>query len=48
VNSQLDAYHGHTGPTADYPAGIYHYHITTTDPYINGNGFYGKPGTVSQ
>ena len=47
-NSKLDAYHGHTGVTADYPNGIYHYHITSTDPYINGSGFYGTPGTVSQ
>lgn len=47
-NSQLDAYHGHTGATADYPNGIYHYHITSTDPYINGSGFYGNPGTVSR
>lgn len=43
----LDVYHGHTGATADYPAGIYHYHITNSDPYINGNGYYGTPGTVS-
>ena len=47
-NSKLDAYHGHTSVTADYPSGIYHYHITSTDPYINGSGFYGTPGTVSQ
>ena len=46
--SSLDAYHGHVGKTADYPNGIYHYHITDTDPYINGNGFYGTAGTVSQ
>ena len=44
----LDAYHGHTGVTADYPNGIYHYHANQTDPYINGSGFYGTPGTVSQ
>ena len=44
----LDAYHGHAHATIDYPAGIYHYHITNTDPYINGNGFYGTPGTVTQ
>ncbi len=44
----LDAYHGHTSITIDYPNGIYHYHITNTDPYINGNGFYGTPGTVTQ
>lgn len=48
TNAQLDAYHGHTGITADYPNGIYHYHITDTDPYINGSGFYGTPGTVSK
>ena len=47
INSQLDAYHGHTGVTAEYPGGIYHYHITAADPYINGNGFYGTPGTVT-
>jgi len=44
----LDAYHGHTSVTADYPNGIYHYHITSTDPYINGSGFYGTAGTVSK
>lgn len=48
TNAMLDAYHGHTAVTADYPSGIYHYHITSTDPYINGSGFYGTPGTVSQ
>jgi hypothetical protein len=45
--SDLDEYHGHTGVTTDYPDGIYHYHITNTDPYINGNGYYGTPGTAS-
>lgn len=44
----LDAYHGHTHATADYPEGIYHYHATQTNPYINGDGYYGTPGTVSQ
>ena len=48
TNAMLDAYHGHTHATTDYPAGIYHYHITSTDPYINGSGFYGTAGTVSQ
>jgi hypothetical protein len=47
TNANLDAYHGHTTATADYPNGIYHYHVTSNDPYINGNGFYGTPGTVS-
>jgi hypothetical protein len=47
TNSSLDAYHGHTHATADYPDGIYHYHITSDSPYINGDGFYGTPGTVS-
>ena len=44
----LDVYHGHTHVTTDYPAGIYHYHFTATAPYLNGNGFYGTPGTVTQ
>ncbi|MEO8887385.1 MAG: YHYH protein [Mucilaginibacter sp.] len=48
TNADLDAYHGHIAATADYPGGIYHYHTTAADPYINGNGFYGTPGTVSQ
>lgn len=43
----LDQYHGHTHATADYPGGIYHYHITAAAPYINGTGFYGTAGTVS-
>jgi hypothetical protein len=48
TTSSLDAYHGHSHATTDYPSGIYHYHITSTDPYINGSGFYGTSGTVSQ
>lgn len=48
TNDDLDAYHGHSHATADYPDGIYHYHITAEDPYINGDGFYGTAGTVTQ
>jgi len=48
TNADLDTYHGHTGATAEYPAGIYHYHITADAPYINGSGFYGSKGTVTQ
>jgi hypothetical protein len=48
TSANLDAYHGHTGATADFPNGIYHYHITADAPYINGNGFWGTPGTVTQ
>ena len=44
----LDAYHGHIHTTVDYPGGIYHYHFTTVAPYLNGNGFYGTAGTVTQ
>ncbi len=44
----LDVYHGHTHATTDYPGGIYHYHFTTAAPYLNGNGFYGTAGTVTQ
>jgi len=48
TSTDLDSYHGHFGVTADYPNGIYHYHTTADAPYINGSGFYGTPGTVSQ
>jgi hypothetical protein len=48
VSSDLDAYHGHTHATDDYPSGIYHYHITADAPYINGNGYYGTAGTWSK
>ena len=46
--ANLDVYHGHAHVTVDYPAGIYHYHFTATAPYLNGNGFYGTAGTVTQ
>jgi hypothetical protein len=48
TSADLDVYHGHSHATAEYPQGIYHYHITADSPYINGNGFYGTPGTVTQ
>lgn len=48
TNAMLDSYHGHSSATTEYPAGIYHYHITNADPYINGSGFYGTAGTVSR
>jgi hypothetical protein len=48
LNADLDVYHGHFGVTEDFPDGIYHYHITSQDPYINGSGYFGSPGTVSQ
>jgi len=47
TNDDLDVYHGHTGATVDFPDGIYHYHITSQDPYINGNGFFGIPGNIT-
>lgn len=48
TNADLDAYHGHTSVTADYPNGIYHYHFTADAPYLNGDGFYGTAGTVTE
>lgn len=48
TSSSLDTYHGHTGATIEYPNGIYHYHFTADAPYLNGNGFFGTPGTVTQ
>jgi hypothetical protein len=46
VPSGLDACNGHASATAEYPAGIYHYHITATAPYISGC-FKGTAGTVT-
>lgn len=48
TSGDLDAYHGHTHATEDYPNGIYHYHITADAPYINGNGYYGTAGSWSK
>lgn len=48
TNDDLDVYHGHTSATLDFPNGIYHYHITSEDPYINGNGYFGTPGNISR
>ena len=48
TNAELDAYHGHTHETPEYPDGTYHYHITDEAPYLNGNGFYGEPGVVER
>jgi len=44
----LDEFHGHSHPTREYPGGIYHYHVADEAPYINGDGFYGLPGTVER
>ncbi len=48
TNDLLDTYHGHFSVTTDFPNGIYHYHITNADPYINGNGFFGTPGSINR
>jgi hypothetical protein len=48
TSADLDAAHGHTTPTKEFPAGVYHYHTTGDAPYINGSGFMGVPGTVSR
>ena len=48
TNADLDQLHGHVGITADYPAGIYHYHFTDADPFLNGAGFYGMAGTIGR
>lgn len=45
TNADLDNFHGHTSVTADFPDGIYHYHITEEYPWINGDAYYGTPGT---
>jgi hypothetical protein len=48
ASSALDQYHGHSHATAEYPNGIYHYHITDDAPYINGGQYYGTPGTATR
>jgi hypothetical protein len=48
TSASLDAYHGHTSVTKEYPNGIYHYHTTADAPFINGNGFFGTAGTWSR
>ena len=48
TNAELDEFHGHFGATKDFPEGIYHYHFTDEDPYLNGSGYYGAEGTVTQ
>lgn len=48
TSADLDAAHGHTGATKEFPLGIYHYHTTADVPYINGSGFAGAPGTVGR
>jgi len=47
TNSDLDAYHGHNSATSDFPDGVYHYHCTDDAPWINGDGYWGTPGTVN-
>ena len=48
TNEDLDEFHGHLSATEEFPEGIYHYHITDEDPFLNGNGYYGTPGNISQ
>ena len=48
TNADLDDYHGHVSVTEDFPEGIYHYHITNEDPYLNGNGFFGTAGNITR
>ncbi|MEY4294749.1 MAG: hypothetical protein RLY82_437 [Pseudomonadota bacterium] len=40
----LDACNGEFHATTEYPAGIYHYHVTSTSPYLIGC-YAGTPGT---
>lgn len=43
--SGLDSCNGHTHATADFANGTYHYHVTTSVPYISGC-FAGAPGSI--
>ena len=42
--TELDDCNGHTHATPEYPDGIYHYHVTATEPYLCGC-YNGTPGT---
>jgi YHYH protein len=44
--ASMDTCNGHSHATADYPQGIYHYHIVSAPPYISGC-FHGAAGTVA-
>ncbi len=53
VYPTLDAYGGHTGPTQDFPTGIYHYHACNVN-YLNtgyyilkAGSYYGTKGTFT-
>jgi len=54
VYPTLDVYGGHTGPTQDFPNGIYHYHASnvnylSTGYYIlKAGSYYGTKGTFTQ
>ncbi len=48
TSADLDRYHGHEHPTAEYPGGIYHYHFTDDAPWLNGDAYYGTPGTATR
>jgi hypothetical protein len=52
--SNLDEFNGHTGPTTEFPNGIYHYH-TRNENYLNtgyyilkSGKYYGTKGTFTQ
>lgn len=47
TNDDLDSYHGHSAVTADFPNGIYHYHVTDDYPWINGGQYFGTAGTFT-
>lgn len=41
----LDSCNGHTHATPEFADGTYHYHVTTTVPYISGC-YAGRPGSI--
>jgi hypothetical protein len=52
--ADLDEFSGHTGPTAEFPSGIYHYH-THNENYLNSGSYilksgnyYGAKGTFAK
>ena len=46
IHLNLDELNGHSHSTNEYEDGTYHYHATSTSPYLLG-GFKGKYGSLN-
>ncbi len=56
VSTPIDAFNGHEHCTAEFPTGIYHYHVKTANSggannpvfWITNEYYYGEPGTLGR